>query len=270
LTALLKRLLILTLLLTPALALAQRGTDFDAKAENEIVTLINQERAQRGMGPVRIDDRLTRAARLHTELMIEKHELSHRLIDEPVLSARLADTGVDFEVAGENVAYDATAPHAHDEFMHSPGHKANILNPKFNAVGLGVMHSGNLIWVTEDFAERMGVTSASEAASIVMNKYGELRKASGSPPATEHTMPTLGRVACEMAHKDRVDTQAARGDIPNVRGVMAWTAADPAKLPAQVKKLADDRGSTTYSLGVCFASSTSYPNKVFWMVMAVY
>jgi len=131
------------------------------------------------------------------------------------------------------------------------------------------MHSGNLIWVTEDFAQRLGTTSASEAASIVMSKYGELRKKVGSPPAAEHALGSLGKMACEMARKDKVETETARG-LPNVRGVLAWTAADPAKLPAQVRKLADDRGATQYSLGVCFASSTSYPTKVFWMVMAVY
>ena len=249
--------------------MAQRAADFDSPSENEIVSLINQERTQRGMGPVRIDERLTQAARRHTELMVEKHELSHRLAEEQVLRDRLADTGIAFETAGENVAYDTNAQHAHVEFMHSPGHRANILNPKFTAVGLGVMRRGNLIWVTEDFAQRMGTTSASEAASIVMAKYSELRKKVGSPPATEHSVPSLGKVACNMAATDKLDTQSARS-MANVRGVMAWTAADPAKLPEQVRKLADDRAATTYSLGVCFASSVSYPTKVFWMVMAIY
>ena len=55
-----------------------------------------------------------------------------------------------------------------------------------------------------------------------------------------------------------------------MRGVLAWTATDPGKLPTQVKQLADDKIATNYSLGVCFASSASYPNKVFWLVLAVY
>lgn len=264
-----KRFLIFSLLWTPLVAMAQRAGDFDAQAENETVELINKERAERGLPPLRMDDRLTQAARRHTEMMIEKHELTHRLADERVLSERLADTGLAFDVAGENVAYDANAQHAHVEFMHSPGHRANILNAKFSAVGIGIKHKGNLIWVTEDFAKRLNTTSASEAASIVTSKYAELRKKAGSPPATEHTIASLGHVACDMARKDTLDTQSPRR-LPNVRGVMAWTASDPAKLPAQVSKLADDRAATTYSLGVCFASSATYPNKVFWMVMAVY
>jgi cysteine-rich secretory family protein len=257
------------LLVTPLLAAAQRASDFDYRQESEIIDLINKERSDRGLPPVRIDLLLTNAARLHTQLMIEKHELSHRLSEEPVLRDRIANTGLAFSVAGENVAYDANAQDAHIAFMHSPGHKANILNPDFDHVGVGIMHQGNLIWVTEDFAKRLGTTSASEAASIITDKYSELRRKAGSPPAAEHVVPALGKMACQMAHNDHIDTVAAR-KLPNVRGVLAWTATDPAKLPTQVKQLADDRVATNYSLGACFASSASYPNKVFWLVLAVY
>jgi uncharacterized protein YkwD len=267
--AFLKRILIFCLFFTPLFATAQRAANFDPQAESEFVKLINQERTERGLGPLLMDDRLTLAARRHTELMIGKHELTHKLVDEQVLRDRVALTGIDFEIAGENVAYDADTPHSHDAFMHSPGHRANILNPKFNAVGIGVMRSGNLMWVTEDFAQRLGVTSALEAARIIKTKYGDLRKKAGSPAAAEKTIASLGHVACDMARADKLDTQSPRS-LPNVRGVMAWTAADPAKLPRQVTQLADDRQATKYSLGVCFASSSSYPNKVFWLVMAIY
>jgi hypothetical protein len=265
----LKYFLILCLLVAPLSAVSQRGGEYDTAAEDELVSLINHERSERGLQPLHVDERLTRAARLHTERMLQRHELSHKLSDEAALRERVAATGLDFETAGENVAYDANASHAHTEFMHSPGHRANILQPKFNAVGIGVIHSGNLIWVTEDFAQRLGTTSASEAAHTVLHKYAELRKKEGSPAAREETLPQLGGIACQMAKKDKLDTQTARG-LANMRGVVAWTAADPAKLPDQLKKLADDRIAKNYSLGVCFASSASYPNKVFWMVLAVY
>lgn len=264
-----KRFLILCLLFAPLLAFAARTGDFDSAAENEIVALINKERTERGLKPVHLDERLTKAARLHTEGMIEKHDLTHRLSGEAVLRERVAATGIPFDVAGENVAYDANAHSAHVSFMHSPGHRANILEPKFNAVGIGVEHSGNIIWVTEDFARRMDTTSASEAASIINKKFGELRRAEGSPPAKEHANPMLGSIACNMAREDKLDTKSPRS-LPNVRGVMAWTATDPGALPRQVKQLADDRTATKYSLGVCYASSASYPNKVFWLVMAIY
>lgn len=260
---------ILVVFLAPLCALAQRSSDFDPAGEDQIIALINQERTQRGLQPVVKDESLTRAARLHTVMMVEKRELTHRLADEPVLRDRVAVTGIAFDAAGENVAYDANVQHAHVEFMHSPGHRANILLPKFNAVGVGVVHSGNLIWVTEDFAQKMGVTSASEAAGIVKHKFAELRKKVGSPPSSEHSMPELGRIACEMAHKDHLDTQSPR-HLADAKGVLAWTATDPAKLPEQVRQMAEQRNSTNYSLGVCYAASASYPSKVFWIVMLAF
>ncbi|WP_049761782.1 CAP domain-containing protein [Candidatus Korobacter versatilis] len=264
-----KRLLILCLLSAPLFAAGQRASDFDPKAEDEIIALINQERTQRGLAPLIKDDRLTRAARVHTQLMVEKHELSHRLAEEPALRERVSVTGISFNAAGENVAYDANVQHAHVEFMHSPGHRANILGAKFNSVGVGVLRSGNLVWVTEDFAERIGVTSASEAAGIVINKFAAMRRAAGSPPATEHALPELGKMACDMAHKDHLDSHEAK-NLPNVHEVMVWATPNPAELPSKLKNLADDRNSTTYSLGVCFAASPTYPSKVFWMVMTLY
>ena len=263
-----KTLVIICVVCAPLFAAGQRASDFDAAGENRIIDLVNQERTQHGLPPLVKDDKLTRAARLHTEVMVEKHELSHRVGDEPILREREAATGLDFDAAGENVAYDANVEHAHVEFMHSPGHRANILGAKFNAVGVGIMRSGNLIWITEDFAQRLGVTSASEAAGIVANKFAALRRAAGSPPAAEHAVPELGRIACDMARKDHLDSTAAK-HLPNVHEVMAWTTPNPAELPKQVRSLADDRNATNYSLGVCFASSASYPNKVFWFVMTL-
>ena len=264
-----KRLVVFLLFCSPLLATAQHTSDFDSEAEKEIIRLINKERTERGLPALATDERLTRAARTHTELMVKRHELSHRLTDEAVLRERVAVTGLAFDAAGENVAYDANVEHAHVEFMHSPGHRANILQTRFNSVGVGIVHSGSLIWVTEDFAQRMGVTTASEAATIVKKKFAELRRSSGSPPASEHTLGDLGEIACNMAKKDRLDTQSARR-IAGVHEVMAWTASDPAELPKQVKAMADDRGATKYSLGVCYAASASNPNKIFWMVMALY
>src|SRR5581483_8603832 len=106
-------LIVCLLVLTSIGAVAQRAADFDQRQENEIVDLINKERSDRGLPPVRVDLLLTNAARQHTELMIEKHELSHRLAEEPVLRDRIANTGLAFSVAGENFAYDASAQQAH-------------------------------------------------------------------------------------------------------------------------------------------------------------
>ena len=58
-----------------------------------------------------------------------------------------------FDVSGENVAVNTTAAGAHKGLMGSPPHRANILYPRYNAIGIGVLRAGQQIWVTQDFVE---------------------------------------------------------------------------------------------------------------------
>jgi uncharacterized protein YkwD len=64
-------------------------------------------------------------------------------------------------VAGKSVAIDTSIPGANTGFMHSPPHRANILNRQYNAVGIGVVWKGTQVWVTEDFANRVSARSIS-------------------------------------------------------------------------------------------------------------
>jgi hypothetical protein len=58
---------------------------------------------------------------------------------------------------GENVAFSGTMEATHWAFMHSAGHRANILDPRFTAVGIAVVHDLNgTSWVTEDFLQEAG------------------------------------------------------------------------------------------------------------------
>ena len=66
-------LLVTLLLLCRGLAHAQ----FEEAGERQLVQLINQERASRGLPPLAVDQRLTQAARKHAELMAEHKALSH-------------------------------------------------------------------------------------------------------------------------------------------------------------------------------------------------
>ena len=55
---------------------------------------------------------------------------------------RMRDGGVRFGAAGENLALAPTVQVAHDGLMNSPGHRANILNPRYRRVGIGVADGG--------------------------------------------------------------------------------------------------------------------------------
>lgn len=248
-----------------SLAVAQ---EVDPAAEQEMVRLVNAERAKIGLPALQVDDRLTSIARQHSQLLAAKHSLSHQYPGEPDLRHRIVATGLRSNYSGENVAYDADAPRAHQGLMNSPPHRANILRPEFTTVGIGVVRNGNLIYVTEDFARRLQELSPDEAEAVIVRSFGALRKSNGASPLPLRKQDGLRDLACDMARNDRLETDIAR-DIPNVRAVVVWTATEPQKLPDSLQKLRDTKASG-WSLGSCFATSTRYPNPVWWNVAVTY
>ncbi|MGH9394495.1 MAG: MBL fold metallo-hydrolase, partial [Terriglobales bacterium] len=96
------------------------------------------------------------AARCHSEAMARAHRLSHADPSGADPGARLSAAGVDWAGVGENVAMAADLKTADGILMKEPpfqpNHRANILNPAFTDVGVGIARSSDgLLWVTEDF-----------------------------------------------------------------------------------------------------------------------
>jgi hypothetical protein len=259
---------VLTIFILAAFAISAQARQFDPTAEQEMVRLVNAERAKSGLSPLQVDDRLTRIAREHSLLMAAKHGLSHQFPGEPDLRHRIVPTGFRFDFSGENVAFDADAPRAHRSLMNSPPHRANILRPQFSTIGIGVVRSGNQIYVTEDFAHRLQELSPSQAEADIVRSFAVLRRSSGLAPVPLRSQDGLRQLACQMAKDDQLETDIAR-DIPNVGSVLVWTATDPQKLPDDLLNIRNTKASG-WSLGSCFSTSKRYPNPVWWNVAVMY
>lgn len=259
---------ILIALAIVASTLTAYAQQIDLAAEQKMVQLVNAERAKAGLPALQVDDRLTQIARKHSRLQASKRSLSHQFPGEPDVRHRVAATGLRFDISGENVAYDAEAVSANRELMNSPPHRANILRPQFTAIGIGVVRSGNLIYVTEDFAHKLQEISPDQAEAEIITGFAGLRKSNGLAPLPLQKQAGMRQLACDMAHNNRLETDLAR-DIPNVRSVIVWTATDPRKLPADLVKIRNTKASG-WSLGSCFASSGRYPNPVWWNVAVTY
>src|ERR1019366_2441337 len=81
---------------------------FDAVGEQRIFSLINQQRVKQGLAPLELDERLTRSARKHTQLMVQNDSLSHQFDGEEALQLRVSDENVRCDRDGENIALDGT------------------------------------------------------------------------------------------------------------------------------------------------------------------
>jgi uncharacterized protein YkwD len=139
------------MLVVPSLAMAQ--LTYDSAGEQHILDLANQARAQAGLPALKLDPGLTAAARQHSARMAAQQKLTHDFPGEPALPVRLgARVAVPLTAEGENVGYAATVEGSQQAFMRSPHHRANLLDADFNVVGFGVVRSGRLVYVTQDFA----------------------------------------------------------------------------------------------------------------------
>jgi len=241
---------------------------FDSASEEEIFHQVNADRAQAGLPPLEIDNRLTEIARQHTEKMVEHKTLSHQFPEEPDVRHRVVASGVRFDISGENVAYDRDADSAERSLMHSPPHRANVLRPEFTVIGIGVIRVGDSIYVTQDFAHRLQEFTPTQAENAVSHAFEQLRRSAGAPQLPRVSQPTLRELACDMARNGRLETDLAR-DIANVRSVVVWTAGDPRKLPADMQKLKKVNASG-WSVGACFDPSPQSPNPLWWLVSVTY
>ena len=139
---------------------------FDPTAEKQLVDLMNQERTKQGIPPLQVDPRLTQAARKHTALMVQNHSKTHQIGSEPQMPARLSNENLPSDQKAENISVAPTVAANHETMMHSPDHRANIMNPDYNVVGVGAVQCGAL-WVTQDFAHRLPEYSESQADSAL-------------------------------------------------------------------------------------------------------
>lgn len=248
---------------TLAAAAAQQ---FDDQAEQQLVQMLNLERARSGLPSLKVDDRLTQAARAHSVAMARANTLSHQLPNEPPLSKRLAATDIRFNQDAENVAYDYSVQAAHEGLMRSPPHRANILSPQYNTVGIGVLRRGDVFWVTQDFAHRLQEFSVDQAESTIIAVWQRERQRADRPAAQVVRMSQLRRMACAMAQRGRLDTSAAL-NLPGVQAAVVYTESDPAKLAANAVRMAHDATVTRIAVGVCFADSEQYPAGTWWVAM---
>lgn len=125
-----------------SLRFSVRDAPIDAAAEVHMLELVNQERARRGLRPLLLDEGLREVARAHARDMLARGYFSHDTPEGKDPFDRMAEAGIRFQVAGENIALAPTVELAHRGLMDSPGHRANILNPAFGHAGIGVADGG--------------------------------------------------------------------------------------------------------------------------------
>lgn len=123
-----------------------------ADLESRMLQLVNKERVAAGLRPLAPDPEATEVARRHSSDMFARGYFAHEDPEGRDAFDRMRESGVQFQMAGENLALAPTVQLAHTGLMNSPGHRANIMHGGFNRVGIGIMDGGSRgLMVTQNF-----------------------------------------------------------------------------------------------------------------------
>jgi uncharacterized protein YkwD len=251
---------LLATLLCSSPAMAQQSSQ-----EQQLVRELNQSRAEAGLPPLKADERLTQAAREHSQKMADTNTLGHVLPGEAGVAQRLAATGLHFNRSGENVGYNTDFNGLHSGFMKSPPHRENILNRDYTLVGIGVvLGDEDVYWATQDFAQAIVDRTADEVEDLVAERVKSLRSS-----IQRVGVSSLHELACSMGKAGKVDPRKVLA-LPGVHYAVTYNNSRPEELPDSAKNAARTKSVTKFAVGACEASGKTNPGGTYYVVMAFY
>ncbi|HEY2171499.1 MAG TPA: CAP domain-containing protein [Candidatus Angelobacter sp.] len=249
-------------LLTAAQA-AQAGPSISS-AERRIFEELNHERASQGLTLLEWNDHAANAARAHAQLLAENGKLSHQFAGETSLPERLAATGARFTVSAENVARTEFVEDVHQALMGSSGHRANILNTAYDAVGIGVVEEKGRIYVTQDFLFVVPDYTESQFNSAFAEAFNLARKSKGIRPLQAREDAVLHELACST------DGNAIKlaNNLTGVSAIVVFTSSDPHHVPQGMDQRVANADFHLMKFGVCFRPDQEHGYANFWVVAA--
>lgn len=119
------------------------GSSYSA-FQNEVVRLVNVERAKNGLAALSIDASITKTATLKSQDMAKNNYFSHTSPTYGSPFDLMKQYGVSYRFAGENIAMGQASPaQVMNDWMNSQGHRENILKSSYTKIGVGVAQNAN-------------------------------------------------------------------------------------------------------------------------------
>jgi Cysteine-rich secretory protein family len=227
--------LLLGLFLTPTLRARQTSV-----ADQTLLNSANHDRAAAGLTPLKWDPALAKAAHQHALRMAHMNQLSHQFPGEPSMQDRARQAGARFTVIAENVAQGPTAAGIHTQWMNSPPHRANLLDPELKAVGISVVQSGSMLFAVEDFSAPVPELSLESQEQEVASQLNS----QGLPAASSAD----ARKTCGLK----------RGWAgPRPAAVLRYETGDLTELPSEVLQKVSSGNYQSAAVGACEAADSA-------------
>jgi len=201
--------------------------------------------------------------------MVAAGQLSHQFLGEPSLPQRLATTSnLLLERSGENVAVDYDAAGAHQHLMLSPHHRENLLNPAYNVVGLGVVRSGDRLYIVQDFGHALPNYSLPEVKDRIAATVDDARHRAKRPTLARRDLPSANDAACSMEQADKLVTSPIH-QLAQRYTVLTYTSLHPDTLPSGADRAIGSRKLRGFSVGACYGRTATYPTGIYWVVLSL-
>ena len=125
--------------------------------ETQFVERINAFRLVSGLPPVTVDGELTDIARRWSIGMAQQHAIFHNTqLDRQVRA--------NWKKLGENVGTGPTVDDIFNAFLASPTHRANVVDPRFTKVGVGVVaDASGQLYTAHEFMSLSGAKAKPKA-----------------------------------------------------------------------------------------------------------
>ena len=219
-------------------------------AERTLFDAANRERISQGLQPLHWDESLAAAAREHAMRMAQRNTLSHQLPGELPLPDRARMAGAHYSVIAENVAEGPSAEQIHSGWMHSPPHRANLLDPNLGAVGISVVAmqehggaGGGILFAVQDFSRPVANLNLQDQERQV-----------GAQLAAHGVQVLDGRsAAADDARKTCGTTAGWTGNRPSL--VVRYESPDLNKLPEDLEQKLQSSHYRTAAVGACETNS---------------
>ena len=148
----------------------------DTAAASQFISLTNSLRASRGLPALAVDGTLTAKAQGWAQTMADAGSIFHSNLASGAPS--------NWQRLGENVGRGGDVVSVHNAFVASPGHLANLVDPGFRYVGVGVVNVDGGIYVAEVFMQTASQPTASApapSAGAPAPQTGSSRPAASAP-----------------------------------------------------------------------------------------
>jgi uncharacterized protein YkwD len=209
--------------------------------EKDLFDSTNRERAAEDLPPLQWDPALAAAARKHVLRMAGEKLLEHQYSGEDSLRERASSAGARFSVVAENIAVARDPESIHMGWMHSPGHRGNILDPQLTSVGIAVEERRGYMFATQDFARAVEDLTLDEQEKRV----AAMLTANGFKPVV---------IANEDARKTCAVNDGYSGKPAKY---LRFETSDLSKLPVNVLSRLSTMQARSAAIGACTAKSAS-------------